>query len=125
MGGRDGGTGRLEDSGTQGPTGGRFARKPVERLEERNGETEWKTFEWAGSKGMACLRRATADRCRKATYSRSPSKRSRAYLINVMSLNIGMYREIRIPPTISPMKAIISGSMRAVRDSTIAPTSSS
>ena|SRR5690349_8000734 len=47
------------------------------------------------------------------------------YLMSVSILNIGMYIEMRITPTMPPTAIIISGSMIEVRAATAASTSSS
>ena len=58
-------------------------------------------------------------------FSKCPGNSCLAHLIRVMILNIGIYSAIIIPPMITPITAIIKGSIIEVNDSTIAATSSS
>ena len=59
------------------------------------------------------------------TVLESSHPRPAPYLMSLMMLNIGMYREITMPPTAPPSTTIRAGSSRDVKASTVASISRS
>jgi hypothetical protein len=66
---------------------------------------------------------ALLPRIPEMTRSDYPDLGSQGYWINLMMLNIGMYRAMTAAPTAPPMMAIMRGSIREVSASTEADTS--
>ena len=67
--------------------------------------------------------RATAPRERGEPSRGKRARPPRDYSMSSKIMNIGMYSEITIAPTMPPRKAIITGSSSAVSDSVVAATS--